>query len=67
MNTFEKEVRKALIDKEMSMADLAKALNISAAYLYDIFKGARPGRKQIDRIVELLNLSSTHIYERSAT
>ena len=56
MNNFEKNVRKALIDRGFSMKDLAENIGISQAYIYDIFKGNRPGGKQKLKIVEFLNL-----------
>lgn len=57
MTTFEKEVRKALIDKEMTVSQLSTELGITACYLTDIFKGNRPGIKQKTKIVEMLNLN----------
>lgn len=56
MSDFEKEVRKALIDKDMTLKDLCKALGISQCYLYDILNGARPGTKQKNKIIEILGL-----------
>lgn len=56
MTTFEKEVRKALIDKEMTVSQLSAELGITACYLTDIFKGNRPGTKQKVKIVEFLSL-----------
>jgi len=57
MTTFEKEVRKALIDKEMSITELAQQLGITAAYLYDILKGNRTGKKQKKKIVQILGIN----------
>lgn len=56
MSKFEKEVRKALIDREMSLMDLAKQLQISLSYLYDILKNNRPGKEQKKKMVEILEL-----------
>jgi len=57
MSEFEKEVRKALIDRDMSLSDLAEKLGISLSYLYDIFKGSRKGEEQKKKIIELLGLT----------
>ena len=56
MNQFEKNVRKALIDKDMRLSDLAKELGISLAYLYDILKSARKAEHQKQRIAEILEI-----------
>lgn len=56
MNEFEKTVRKALIDKDLSIKDLSQKIGISQAYIYDIFKGNRPGSKQKEKIVQVLEL-----------
>lgn len=56
MSKFEKEVRKALIDREMSLKDLAKQLQISLSYLYDILNNNRPGKEQKKKMVEILEL-----------
>ena len=59
MNSFEKEVRKALIDREMHLKDLAKQLQISLPYLYDILNNNRPGREHKKKMVELLGLEAS--------
>ena len=56
MSEFEKQVRHALIDHNMSMKELAEQLEISIAYLYDILNGARKAEHQKDRIRELLSI-----------
>lgn len=56
MNNFEKEVRKALIDREMKLTDLADALGISLTYLYDIMNGSRKAEHQKKKIIEILEL-----------
>lgn len=63
MNRFEKEVRKALIDKDMSMKDFATQLNISVSYLCDIFKGKRPAKEQKKRIINALALPQNLLNE----
>ena len=56
MNDFEKAVRKALIDREMKLTDLADALEISLTYLYDILNGGRKAEHQKKKIIEILEL-----------
>ena len=56
MNEFEKAVRKALIDKDMRLTDLADAIGISLTYLYDILAGNRKAEHQKKKIIEILNL-----------
>lgn len=55
MNVFEKTVRKALIDKDMNLSNLAKKLGISLAYLYDILKSSRKAEHQKRKIAEILD------------
>lgn len=61
VNRFEKEVRKALIDRDMNLKDLAKQLQISLPYLYDILNGNRPGKEQKKKMVEILELQPSII------
>lgn len=56
MNEFEKAVRKALIDREMKLSDLAEKLGISISYLYDILNENRKAEHQKKRIIEILEL-----------
>lgn len=56
MNEFEKAVRKALIDKDMKLTDLADAIGISLTYLYDILNGNRKAEHQKKKIAEILEL-----------
>ncbi len=56
MNEFEKAVRKALIDKDMKLTDLADAIGISLTYLYDILNGNRKAEHQKKKIIEILEL-----------
>lgn len=57
MSEFEKQVKKALIDRNMTMGDLAEALGISLSYVSDLIKEKRNNEKQIARIKDFLNLS----------
>ena len=59
MSAFEKEVRKALIDMDKDLSWLANRAGISLAYLYDIFKGNRPGMSQKEKIISILGLNKS--------
>jgi len=56
MNEFEKAVRKALIDRDMKLTDLANAIGISLTYLYDILAANRKAEHQKKKIIEILEL-----------
>ena len=56
MSQFEKDIRKALIDQNLTIGGLAGKLGISQAYLYDILKGNRPGSQQKEKIIQILGL-----------
>ena len=58
MSNFEKAVRKALIDRDMKLTDLAEQLGISLTYLYDILSGGRKANNQRQRIIEILELKN---------
>ena len=58
MSEFEKQVKKALIDRNMTMGDLAEALGISLSYVSDLIKEKRNNEEQIARIKDFLNLSN---------
>ena len=60
MSDFEKQVKKALIDHNMTMGDLAEALGISLGYVSDLIKGKRTNSEQIRRISEFLGLSDSN-------
>ena len=56
MSAWEKEIRKALIDRDMTISDLADELNVSAAYIYDIISGNRKATELRQKINEYLNI-----------
>ena len=60
MSDFEKEVRKTLIDKGMSMSDLASELGVSASYVYDILSGRRDATDTRQKIVDFLGLGDSY-------
>lgn len=41
MSEFEKQVRHALIDRDMTITDLANELGITISYVSDLLKGKR--------------------------
>lgn len=63
MSEFEKQVKIALIERNMTMGDLADELGISISYVSDLLKGKRSNQAQLDRIKDFLNLSDIVVYE----
>ena len=63
MSDFEKEVKHALIDKNMTMSDLASNLGISTSYVSDLLKNKRGNEKQIQRIKDFMNISEVTNHE----
>ncbi|WP_246552255.1 helix-turn-helix domain-containing protein [Vallitalea pronyensis] len=53
---FGKEARKIMIDKGMSMTQLASQLGISRPYLTEIFSGTRKAKKQKQKIATILGM-----------
>lgn len=56
MSKFAKDVRHALIDKGMTMSQLADALGVSTAYISEILKGTRKAEAQRTKIMEYLGI-----------
>jgi len=56
MSEFEKQVRHALIDRNMTIKKLAEELGITVSYVHDIMTGKRTPEHQIQRIKELLSI-----------
>ncbi|WP_242223697.1 helix-turn-helix transcriptional regulator [Bacillus cereus group sp. BfR-BA-01380] len=50
------EVRKVLLERDLTLTSLASDLEISVSYLSDILKGSRKGKKQKKRIADVLGL-----------
>ena len=63
MSEFEKQVRHALIDRDMTMTDLANELGITISYVSDLLKGKRTNQEQLQRIKEFLEITDTEDYE----
>ena len=56
MSAWEKEVRKGLIDRDMTVSDLATELGVSAAYIYDIINGNRKATELRQKINDFLGI-----------
>ncbi|MFR8718608.1 MAG: helix-turn-helix domain-containing protein [Coprococcus comes] len=56
MSEFEKQVRHALIDRDMTMTDLANELGITISYVSDLLKGKRTNQEQLQRIKEKIKV-----------
>ena len=63
MSEFEKQVRHALIDSDMTMTDLANELGISVSYVSDLLKKKRENQEQLQRIKDFLGITDTDDYE----
>lgn len=63
MSEFEKQVRHALIDRDMTMTDLANELGISVSYVSDLLKKKRENQEQLQRIKDFLGITDTEDYE----
>ena len=58
--SFEKRVKIALIKKDMTLADLAREMDITRAYLGDLLKG---NRQTPDRIVQIKDILKDDLEE----
>ncbi len=56
LTPFGKEVRKKLIDKDMTQVELALLLGCNKQYLQKILTGERSGKKYIDEIMKILGI-----------
>lgn len=56
LNEFEKQVRHALIDHQMTLTDLANELGVSVSYVYELIKGTRKSEEQKEKIRNILGL-----------
>jgi len=63
--TFGKEAKKIMIDKGMTMTQLASQLGISRPYLTEIFSGTRKAKRQKARIVTILGMEALVIKSAS--
>ena len=56
MTEFKKQVKKRLIDKELSVKELAKQCGVSYVYLYDLLNGNRKGSPTLLKIKKILDI-----------
>lgn len=61
MTSWEKQIKKALMDRDMNMSDLAKELNVSHGYIYNIVSGNRKGVEVKEKINEYLGLGTEQV------
>lgn len=66
MPEFEKVVKKALIDHDLTMGMLADRLGISIAYVSDLIKGKRNNKNQIERICCELQIDTEAVLNKEA-
>ena len=64
MSEFEKQVRHALIDRDMTMTDLANELGITISYVSDLLKGKRTNQEQLQRIKDQHLVDGTQVWLR---
>lgn len=50
-----KQIKKKLIDLDMSQKTLAAMIGIAPAYLNDVLSGRKSGKKYEDRIIQILS------------
>lgn len=53
---FGREIKKALVDKEMTQRQLAAEIGVAPAYINHIIFGERPGAKYKQQIITALGL-----------
>lgn len=57
ISDFGKEVKKKLIDRDMTQVELAAMVGCDKYYLYKILHGKRSGEKYIGEISKILDIS----------
>ena len=55
-SSFGKDIKKALVDKNMTATELAYKLGIKQQYLNSVIHGNRSGEKYRKKIIEILDL-----------
>lgn len=56
LTAFGREVRKKLIDRDMTQVELAGLIGCNKQYLYSILIGERSGKKYMDEISKILEI-----------
>lgn len=59
LTNFGKEVKKRLIDMDMTLAELAGEIGIDSRYIDHIIHGRKSGKKYIGRIMEILGIEES--------
>ena len=59
LTPFGRNVRKRLIDKNMTQVELASLLGCSKQYIHKILIGERSGKKYVEIISKILDIETT--------
>ncbi|MGN0710160.1 MAG: helix-turn-helix domain-containing protein [Anaerovoracaceae bacterium] len=57
LTPFGKAVKKAAIEKDIKLAEVAEEIGISRQFLTNILVGERPGYQHCEKIIKILELS----------
>ena len=58
-----KELRKALINKDMKVQELAQRLGVSSQYMSMVIHNQRPAKKKRDKIAEILGRKKEELWK----
>jgi len=58
-----KELRKALIDRNMKVQELAQRLGVSSQYMSMVIHNQRPAKKKRERIAEILGRKKEELWK----
>ena len=59
LTDFGKAVHKRMIDRNMTLSELAQAVGTSSVYLCNILRGKKKAGKYSDRIIKILEMDKT--------
>lgn len=57
MSEFEKQVKIAMIQKEMTMLSVAKQMGVSVSYVCELIKGTRKNETRLSEMKEILGIA----------
>jgi len=57
MDELEKALRKRMIDKDLPLSAVAKEMNLSTSYVYDLLSGKRNNAERLKQLCEVLDLN----------
>jgi len=60
-----KELRKALIDADLQVQELAQKLGVSSHYLSMVIHNQRPAKNKRDKIAEFLNRKKDELWKKT--